>query len=72
MPVGIRGVAGGPSVAEPLERKGARTVREGAATRPTEAWTRQTIKEGSQGPMVAECATLRRIAVRDAVPGPEV
>lgn len=27
MPVGIRGVAGGPGVAEPLERKGARTVR---------------------------------------------
>src|SRR5438093_3702077 len=27
MPVGIRGVAGGPSVAEPLERKGAQTVR---------------------------------------------
>jgi len=50
----------------------ARTVREGAATPPTESWTRQTIKEGSQGPMVAECATLRRIAVRDAVPGPEV
>ena len=27
MPVGIRGVAGGPSVAEPSERKGVRTVR---------------------------------------------
>ena len=50
----------------------ARTVLEVAATRPTEAWTRQTIKEGSQGPMVAEFATLRVLAVRDALPGPDV
>ena len=50
----------------------ARTVLEVAATLPTEAWTRQTIKEGSQGPMVAEFATLRVIAVRDALPGPDV
>src|SRR5712692_540794 len=50
----------------------ARTVLEVAASLPTEAWTRQTIKEGSQGPMVAECATLRVVAVRDAVPGPDV
>jgi hypothetical protein len=33
---------------------------------------RQTIKEGSQGPMVAEFAMLRVIAVRDALPGPDV
>jgi SRSO17 transposase len=50
----------------------ARTVREVAASLPLEAWTRQTIKEGSQGPMGAECATLRVIAVRDALPGPDV
>jgi SRSO17 transposase len=50
----------------------ARTVLEGAAGRPAEAWTRQTIKEGSQGPRVAECATLRVVAVRDALPGPDV
>ncbi len=50
----------------------ARTVREVAASLPLEAWTRQTIKEGSQGPMVAEFATLRVIAVRDALPGPDV
>ena len=50
----------------------ARTVREVAATLPAEAWARQTIKEGSQGPMVAECATMRVIAVRDALPGPDV
>jgi hypothetical protein len=43
-----------------------------AASLPLEAWTRQTIKEGSQGPMVAEFATLRVIAVRDALPGPDV
>jgi SRSO17 transposase len=50
----------------------ARTVLEVAAVLPSEAWTRQTIKEGSQGPMVAECATLRVVAVRDALPGPDV
>ena len=43
-----------------------------AAGLPAEAWARQTIKEGSQGPMVAECATLRVIAVRAALPGPDV
>ena len=32
----------------------ARTVREVAATLPAVAWARQTIKEGSQGPLVAE------------------
>jgi SRSO17 transposase len=50
----------------------ARTVGEGAAALPVEAWTRQTIKEGSQGPLVAEFATLRVVAVRDALPGPDV
>jgi SRSO17 transposase len=50
----------------------ARTVLEVAAGLPAEAWARQTIKEGSQGPMVAEFATLRVIAVRDALPGPDV
>src|SRR6266852_3606811 len=50
----------------------ARTVEEVAAALPAKAWTRQTIKAGSQGPMVAECATLRVVAVRDAGPGPEV
>jgi len=50
----------------------ARTVLEVAAALPAEAWTRQTIKEGSQGPMVAEFAALRVVAVRDALPGPAV
>jgi len=50
----------------------ARTVLEVAGARPAEAWTRQTIKEGSQGPMVAEFAAIRVVAVRDTLPGPEV
>jgi len=43
-----------------------------AAALPAEAWTRQTIKEGSQGPMVAEFAAIRVVAVRDTLPGPDV
>ena len=50
----------------------AQTVLEVAAALPAEAWTRQTIKEGSQGPMVAECAAIRVVAVRDTLPGPDV
>jgi SRSO17 transposase len=50
----------------------ARTVGEVAAALPAEAWTRQTIKEGSQGPMVAEVAAIRMVAVRDPLPGPDV
>ena len=56
-------VAGAPEV---------RTVLEVAAALPVEAWSRQTIKEGSQGPMVAACVAMRVIAVRDAWPGPDV
>jgi len=50
----------------------ARTVREVAGGLPTEAWTRQTIKEGSQGPMVAEFTAIRVVTVRDTLPGPDV
>jgi SRSO17 transposase len=50
----------------------ARTVLSVAAALPAVAWTRQTIKEGSQGPMVAEFAAMRVLAVRDALPGPDV
>src|SRR5712691_2227478 len=50
----------------------AQTVLGVAASLPPTAWTRQTIKEGSQGPMVAEFAALRVLAVRDALPGPDV
>ena len=50
----------------------ARTVVEVAAALPAAAWTHQTMQEGSQGPMVAEFARLRMVAVRDAWPGPDV
>jgi SRSO17 transposase len=50
----------------------AHTVLGMASALPAEAWTRRTIKEGSQGPMVAEFAALRVVAVRDALPGPDV
>ena len=38
----------------------------------TTGWTRHTIKEGSKGPLVADFAFLRVVAVRDGLPGPEV
>jgi len=47
-------------------------VLEVAAALPAEAWARQTIKDGSQGPRVAEFATLRVLAMRDTWPGPAV
>jgi SRSO17 transposase len=50
----------------------ARPVLEVATSLPPEAWSRQTITEGSQGPMVAEFAAYRVIAIRDALPGPDV
>ena len=43
-----------------------------AASLPTNKWTRLTIKEGSKGPLVADFAMLRVVAVRDGLPGPEV
>jgi len=39
---------------------------------PTEQWQRQVIKEGSKGPLVADFACLRVVAVRGGLPGPEV
>ena len=50
----------------------ARPVQEVATALPLGAWSRQTINEGSQGPMVAALAACRVIAVRDAWPGPDV
>jgi SRSO17 transposase len=50
----------------------AQTVLQVATALPAEAWTRQTIKEGSQGPMVAEFVAVRVVAVRDTLPGPDV
>jgi SRSO17 transposase len=43
-----------------------------AASLPVGPWSRQTIKEGSKGPLVADFAALRVIAVREGLPGPEV
>ena len=48
------------------------TVAEIAGQLPASAWSPQVIKEGSQGPLVAEFAFVRVIAVRDGLPGPEV
>jgi SRSO17 transposase len=47
------------------------TVAEVAAAVPAEAWSCQSIKEGSQGPLVAAFAMQRVIAVRHGLPGPE-
>jgi SRSO17 transposase len=47
-------------------------VQQLADTLAPEAWSRHTIKEGSQGPMVADFAFLRVVAVRDKLPGPDV
>jgi SRSO17 transposase len=50
----------------------AQTVMTVAESLPAAQWSRQTIKEGSQGPLVADCAALRVIAGRGGLPGPEV
>lgn len=47
-------------------------VRGVAGALPPTAWTRHTIKEGSKGPLVADFAFLRVVAVRNSLPGPEV
>jgi SRSO17 transposase len=39
---------------------------------PAEEWFRHKIKEGSQGPMVADFTFLRVVAVRNKLPGPEM
>jgi SRSO17 transposase len=41
-----------------------------AAGLPPEQWQRHVIQEGSQGPLLAEFAFLRVVAVRDGLPGP--
>ncbi len=39
---------------------------------PATAWSRQLIKEGSNGPIAADCAARRVAAARDGRPGPDV
>jgi SRSO17 transposase len=62
-PIRLRLVAGTPDP---------QTVLEVAASLPAAQWTRHTIKEGSKGPLVADFAMLRVVAVRDHLPGPDV
>ncbi len=62
-PMRVRVVAGAPT---------APTVGAVAESLPAAQWSRQMIKEGSMGPLVADFAALRVIAVREGLPGPEV
>jgi SRSO17 transposase len=47
-------------------------VAEIADSLPAESWSRHIIKEGSKGPMIADFAAMRVVAVRDGLPGPQV
>jgi SRSO17 transposase len=53
---------------EPLPQ----TVEQLAAQLPPSAWSQQTIKEGSKGPIQADFASLRVVAMRNELPGPDV
>jgi SRSO17 transposase len=48
------------------------TIADIAAQLPPSAWSRQTIKEGSKGPIHADFAYLRVVALRYDLPGPDV
>lgn len=50
----------------------AQTVVVIADALPADAWSRRTVKEGSKGPIVADFARLRVVAVRNDLPGPEL
>jgi len=43
-----------------------------AASLPPTAWRRRLLSEGAKGPLVAEIACVRAVAVRDRLPGPAV
>jgi len=43
-----------------------------AASIAVEQWSRHTIKEGSKGPIIADFAIQRMVAVRNHLPGPDV
>ena len=45
-------------------------VDEWAAQVPADQWQRYRILEGSKGPLVAECLTVRAVQGRDGLPGP--
>ena len=69
-----RGLLGRPRTRPRVARNAPRPheVRELAAGLPKSKWTRQTIQEGSKGPLVAEFAFLRATTIRDRLPGPRV
>lgn len=50
----------------------AQTVEGWAAAVPAGAWQRYRILEGSKGPLLADFAAVRVVAVRDRLPGPRV
>jgi len=43
-----------------------------ASALPSAAWQVAQLQEGSKGPLVAEAAFMRAVAIRDALPGPDV
>jgi len=49
----------------------AQTVASLAQALPATAWQRLTLKEGAKGPLVADFAALRIVAVREQLPGPD-
>jgi len=49
-----------------------KTVVEVGDQLPAEAWQRYTLHEGSKGPLVADVACVRVVAVRNGLPGSEV
>ncbi len=69
-----RGVLGRPRTKPRVSRKAPcpRELQELAARLPKAAWSRHLIKEGSQGPLIADFAFLRVTAIRDGLPGPRV
>lgn len=69
-----RGLFGRPRTRPRVARHAPRPaeMRELAARLPKSAWSRRMIKEGSQGPLVAEFAVVRVTTVRDKLPGPRV
>lgn len=48
------------------------SVAEIATTLPRDVWSVHTLKEGSKGPLVAAFAAVPVVAVRQALPGPDV
>jgi SRSO17 transposase len=64
--------AKGPTATKERAETPPETVLDIATALAPQQWTRQTIKEGSKGPLVADFAVLRVVGVREALPGPDV